>query len=614
MRADFRRTHAVGLALWLGLTLASTAIAGAQETAASRLISLARQQIEDINPDSAAALLRQALDSRVGATIAEKLRAFILYGVTELTAGRTDGALRAFREALALEPTLRVDSLGELHEALVVTFEGERATLQAAARPAPGILEFRGLPAGARLLVDGVVWNDRRRQVDVGARRVQVTARGYFPYSDSIQVAPGVTIIRDIALVRSDLARLSVTREPWGIVYLDGERVGETPIFERQVPAGSYTLRVESPSAPQTYEQLVELAPGRLTRLGTVGLVVPPPMSPPPLARGDSFYRSMELDSALLLYRRVVRDTAAEHGAALRARAATRAAMALFSMAAGRKDTALADSARAYFGVAFRTEPRYEPDPGEMGPEMRAVMEAARARVLGLVVNTPSDTLLPPSGGVLVITAQPTHQAVVRLRITRGDAREGPTVRVDLRESGGEARFAWDYHLSDGSLLSPGRYTLIVEGRDARGEVSPVIERSFRVAREVVDTLAHPPPLTPDAFAPETLSLKRAPAGVLLAGVALGVGTVGLERALGNSALAGGKPTGTGSYVVAGSVSLVAIVGFLAGHRTRPVPENILRNEELRQQYTRDLEAVAAENDRRRENARVRIQFDEAPQ
>jgi hypothetical protein len=86
-----------------------------------------------------------------------------------------------------------------------------------------------------------------------------------------------------------------------------------------------------------------------------------------------------------------------------------------------------------------------------------------------------------------------------------------------------------------------------------------------------------------------------------------------LERALGNSGLTGGKPAGTGSYVVAGSVAVAAVVGFLAGHRTRPVPENILRNEELRQQYTRDLDAVVAENVRRRENARVRIQFDEAP-
>ena len=611
MRVRCRRTQAVGLALWLGLASASTAIAGAQETVASRLIAQARRQIEDINPDSAAALLRQALDPRVGATSAEQLRAFVLFGVTELTAGRTDGARRTFREALALEPTLRVDSLAELHEALVVTFEGERAALEAAARPAPGILEFRGLPAGARLLVDGVVWNDRRRQVDVGVRRAQVTARGYFPYSDSIRVDPGVTIIRDIALVRSDLARLSVTREPWGIVYLDSERVGETPIFENQVPAGTYTLRVESPSA-QTYEQVVELAPGRLTRLGTVGSAAPPSVSPPPLARADSFYRAVEFDSALVLYRRVVWDTVAGHGAALRARAAMRSAMALFSMAAGRKEPTLADSARAYFGVAFRAAPRFQPDSGEMGPEMRAIMEAARARVLGVVVNTPSDTLFPPSGGVLVIAAQPTRRAVVRFRITLGDA-TGPSVRVDSQVTGGEARFAWDYHLADGTLLAPGRYTLVVAARDSQGEVSPVLERSLRVDREVVDTLPHPLPPLASAFAPETLSLKRAPPAVLLAGALLGAGTLGLERALGNSALTGGKPAGTGSYVVAGSVAVAAVAGFLAGHRTRPVPENILRNAELRQRWLRDREAVLAENDRRRGSARVRIRFDEVP-
>jgi hypothetical protein len=117
-----------------------------------------------------------------------------------------------------------------------------------------------------------------------------------------------------------------------------------------------------------------------------------------------------------------------------------------------------------------------------------------------------------------------------------------------------------------------------------------------------------PPPAT--AFAPETLRLKRAPAAVLLAGAALGAGTLALERALGNSALTQGGATGSGSYLVAGSVSLAAVFGFLGGHRTRPVPENILRNAEVRQRYERDREAALAENVRRRQDARIHIQFE----
>jgi hypothetical protein len=608
MRARRLRAHAVRLGLWLGLTLVAAAVAAAQETVASRLIAQARRHIEDINPDTAAALLRQALDPQAGATLAEKQRAFVLFGVTELTAGRTDGARRAFREALALEQTLRVDTLAELHEELVITFEAERAAMAAVAGAARGILEVRGLPSGARLLVDGVLWNDRRRQVVAGSHRVDVTARGYLAFADSIKVDPAATVIRDVALVRSDLARLSVSREPWGIVYLDSERVGETPVFEQRVPAGTYTLRVESPSAAPTFEQTVELAPGKLTRLGTVGAVAPPEASLPPLARADSFYRALELDSALVSYRTIVWDSAAGHDAALRARAATRAAMALVAMSMGRKESALADSARVYFAVAYRTEPRFEPDSGDAGPELRAVMAAARARALGIAVNAPSDTLLPPTGGLLVIAVQPTHPALVRLRILRGDA-TGPAVRVDSQVTGAEARFTWDYHLADGSLLAPGGYTLVVAARDPQGEISPVVERSLQVDLEVVDTLPHPMPPPATAFAPETLRLKRAPAAVLLAGAMLGAGTLGLERALGNSGLTQGGATGAGSYLVAGSVSLVAVAGFLGGHRTRPVTENILRNAELRQRYARDREAALAENVRRRSDARIHIRF-----
>jgi len=610
MRVRLERTHAAGLVLWLALALASTAIAGAQETVASRLIAQARQQIEDINPDSAAVLLRQALDPRVGATIAEKVRAFVLYGVTELTAGHADGARRTFREALALEPTLRVDSLAELHESLVSTFEQERTALGATARPLPSVLELRGLPAGARVAVNGVVWDDRRRQVPPGIHRVEVTARGYLPYVDSIKVDPGTTLVRDIALVRSDNARLSVASVPWGIVYLDSERIGETPLFEQQVPAGTYTLRVESPSLPRPYEQPVELAPGRLTRLGTVGSTAPPSVSPPPLARADSLYRAVEFDSALVLYRRVVWDTVARHGAALRARAAMRSAMALVSMAAGRKEPALADSARVYFGVAFRAAPGFQPDSGEMGPEMRAIMEAARARVLGLVVEVPPDTLLPATGGRLVVAVRPTHQAMVGFRIVRED---GGTLWTEARDAAGEIRFEWDYHLGDGALLTPGRYAVAVMARDPEGEVSPVVERPFTVQREAVDTLPHPtaPPAT--AFLPESARVPRASPAVLLAGVALGAGTLVMERVVGSSALNAGRSSGAGSYVVAGSVTVAAAVGFLAGHRTRSLPENVLRNAQVRAQYQRDRDAAIAENAQRRQNAGVRFRFDEAP-
>lgn len=608
MRVRCRRTHAVGLALWLGLASASTAVAGAQETVASRLIAQARQQIEDINPDSAAVLLRQALESRAGATIAEKLRAFVLYGVTELTAGSTDGARRTFREALALEPTLRVDSLAELHESLVSTFERERSAIEAGARPSTGILELRGLPAGARVAVNGIVWSDLRREVPSGVHRVEVTARGYFPYADSVKVDPGATLVRDIALVRSDFARLSVASVPWGIVYLDSERIGETPLFEQQVPAGTYALRVESPSSARPFVRTVELIPGRATSVAVPG--GPPSPSPPPLARADSLYRALDFDSAVAAYRRVVWDSGSTGAPALRAAAATRAAMVFSAIAAGRKDAALADSARAYFRLAYRTAPRYETDPGEMGPEMRSAMEAARARVLGLVVEVPPDTLLPAAGGRLVVAVRPTHQAMVGFRIAGAD---GGTLWAESRQAAGETRFEWDYHLGDGALLAPGRYAVVVMARDAQGDVSPVVERPFSVQREAVDTLPHPtaPPAT--AFLTESVRLPRASPGVLLAGVALGAGTLVVERALGNSALNAGGSSGAGSYVVAGSVTVAAAVGYFAGHRTRSVPENVLRNSEVRAGYQRDLDAAIAENAQRRQSAGVRFRFDEAP-
>jgi len=605
----FRRSLRLVPGLVLVLALCGVTSAQAQETVAGRLIAQARQQIEDINPDSAAVLLRQALDPRSGATLAEKLRAFVLYGVTELTASRADGARRAFREALALDPTLSVDSLAELHEALVLAFTGERSALEAAARPAPGILELRGLPAGARVAVDGVAWTDRRRELPSGVHRIEVTARGHFPYLDSVKVDPGVTLIRDVAMVRSDLARLSVGSVPWGTVYLDTERVGETPLFELQVPAGSYSLRVTSPDRAQPFVQTVELAPGRATRVVVPG-GEPSVALPPRLSRADSLFHALNLDSALALYREVVWDTAGRVPSRLRAQAATRVATAFLAMASGRKQAALADSARLYFGMAYRDVPLYEPDLDELGPEAQAAMDSARMRVLGIVVNAPADTMLPATGGRLPIEVQPTHMAMVSFRVTRED---GQTIRSDSQQTEVEARFEWDYHLPDGSLLPGGRYSTVVTARDAQGLASPTVVRPFTVAREPVDTLPHPAQPSAAAFLPETVQVRGASAGVLLGGVALGAGTLALERVLGNSALRTGSGSGAGSYAVAGGVSLVAVVGFLAGHRTRAAPENTAHNAGLRGQFQRDRAAAVTENVRRRENARVRFRFDEAP-
>lgn len=130
LRATALTPLACGLAV-----LVLPALLSAQ-TPAGRLITTARVQIEDLNNDSAAVLLRQALEPRLNATSAERLRAFILLGIAELTEHQTQ-AREAFRQALLLDPTARVDSLRDLASDLVTVFDAERTRVLAIRLEAP---------------------------------------------------------------------------------------------------------------------------------------------------------------------------------------------------------------------------------------------------------------------------------------------------------------------------------------------------------------------------------------------------------------------------------------------------------------------------------------------
>ena len=116
--------------LVLALAASGTSFAEAQQPAGA-LIAEARRRIDDLYADSAAALLRAALQPPAGATRSDSVRAFVLLGVAELTAARQDAARQAFRNALALEPGLRVDTLADLHSHLLLVFSSALSSVTA---------------------------------------------------------------------------------------------------------------------------------------------------------------------------------------------------------------------------------------------------------------------------------------------------------------------------------------------------------------------------------------------------------------------------------------------------------------------------------------------------
>jgi hypothetical protein len=180
----------------------------------------------------------------------------------------------------------------------------------------------------------------------------------------------------------------------------------------------------------------------------------------------------------------------------------------------------------------------------------------------------------------------------------------------DTLPAGATGALGWNLRGRDGALVAPGRYAVLVTAVDSAGGISQTVERVVVLSRVPADTQAMPAPLTASAFAPETLQVRHGSPAAILLGMGLGAAAAVLPSALGrpelNKSLAG---DGT-AYVVAGSVTVAGLVGFLAGHRVRPMPENARRNAELRQQDAANRVAITAANLRARQNAPMRVRLE----
>ncbi|HVH68064.1 MAG TPA: PEGA domain-containing protein [Gemmatimonadales bacterium] len=67
-------------------------------------------------------------------------------------------------------------------------------------------------------------------------------------------------------------ALLAVNAIPWGSVFIDGRPVGNTPLIDITLPAGTHRLRVERDGF-RPYDRMISLAPGQRLRITDIALV-----------------------------------------------------------------------------------------------------------------------------------------------------------------------------------------------------------------------------------------------------------------------------------------------------------------------------------------------------
>ena len=285
--------------------------------------------------------------------------------------------------------------------------------------------------------------------------------------------------------------------------------------------------------------------------------------------------------------------------------------------------------ARQAFEQALRVNPAYAlPDSlAELHSAARSVFNEARnlmaptapvapapvaAAALSVQLAMPPDITLPADTGRLRFESTPSRPARVVLQIAPADV-PNEIVWADTQQvQTGAATHAWNLRsLRERALVAEGRYAVRVRAIDELSQVSGTIERILAVSRVAVDTTAHPAPLTPSAFQPETLRLRRASPAVLLVGLGVGAAAYIMPTALGNTQLNSGRAGDGTAIAVAGAASLAGIYGFLAGSRARHSPQNVRANQELRQRHATQTADIIRRNRAARDAAAVRVRVEQ---
>jgi hypothetical protein len=78
-----------------------------------------------------------------------------------------------------------------------------------------------------------------------GSYQFQATAPGFLPATVTREVLPGVETILTFRLAPDAAGFLSVASQPWGIVVVDGQRLGYSPLVSLRLEAGPHRVRVQ---------------------------------------------------------------------------------------------------------------------------------------------------------------------------------------------------------------------------------------------------------------------------------------------------------------------------------------------------------------------------------
>jgi hypothetical protein len=133
------------------------------------------------------------------------------------------------------------------------------------------------LDALVRVIVLGVGVVPQGGWLDVppGTHTIEASAPGYATASTTFEALPGVTAVLRPRLADLNPGLLYVASEPWGTVYIDGERAGYTLLAEHPISPGPHNIRIVRPGYVP-FDTTIFVQRGERTRLGRIALRTSP--------------------------------------------------------------------------------------------------------------------------------------------------------------------------------------------------------------------------------------------------------------------------------------------------------------------------------------------------
>jgi hypothetical protein len=306
---------------------------------------------------------------------------------------------------------------------------------------------------------------------------------------------------------------------------------------------------------------------------------------------GIAAYHAVRYDAAASLLRRALDGGAG--GLSDSARAVAYAFLAATEFLRGDEAAGAAATRRA-----LAADPRYRADTLAFPPEVTEAFETVRRSTRYVGVRAPADTTVQPGGAgytVRLYVSAP-HRLTAAIA---GNGMPSRTLYEGLVSDSVDV--TWRVPGADGRAPPEGRFTLEILSPATRGNAQAVrLPLDVRPIRS--DTLTPPPPPADSLFLPERERPRHRVPGIAL-GVLAGAITIALPSIVASDAATATRTR----YALGAALGVATVAAVVTGSRGEYLPANAATNRALMDQWRREVDAVTAENRRRRGRTALRI-------